>query len=176
MEAMAKKDRNFVVIPVAGSLALDTLADDTVLSVDLTGSLGEDLFVISTDLDWHVRGLTAGQGDPMTVGIAHSDYSDVEIREAVDGTFTSPDELIEKEQTQRKVRKSGSMVSMAGDNTHTELNFAPFFQKWSARTPARWSVGNGLALSGWIWNRSGGALTTGAILEFDGNIYGRWQR
>lgn len=174
--AKKKRDRNFVVIPVAGSLALSTLADDAVLSVDLTGSLGEDLFVISTDLNWYIKGLTAGQGDPMTVGIAHSDYSDTEIREAVDGTFTDPDELIEKEQTMRKVRKSGVMMIVAGADTDTQLVFVPFMTDRGSRTPAKWSVGDGHALSGWVWNRSGGALTTGATLDFDGNIYGRWQR
>lgn len=174
---MAKKrDRNFVVIPVAGSLALGTIGNDIVMSVDLTGSLGEDLFCISADLNWYVRGLTAGQGDPMTVGVAHSDYSDTEIRECVDGTYTSPDELIEKEQTMRKVRKSAQMMPLDDDNDHVILHAVPIFEGWSMRTRMGWSIGDGKAASAWIWNRSGGALTTGAVLEFDGNLYGRWQR
>ncbi len=170
------RDKNFVPIHVAGSVALDTLADDAVLSVDMTGSLGEDYFWLSCDLNWFVRGLTAGQGDPMTVGVAHSDYSDTEIREAVDGTFTDPDELIEKEQTMRKVRKSAVMMPLDDDNDHTQLQGVPLFDGWSMRTKTRWSIGDGHAPSAWIWNRSGGALTTGAVLEFDGTLYGRWQR
>ncbi len=168
---------NFVAIPFAGTLALSTLADNAVLTVDLTGSLGEDLWCVSMDVSAAIRGLTAGQGDPMTLIVAHSDYADSEILEAVDVTLVDPDDKIEQERARRLVRKVGVFQQEGQmDDTFTALRMLGRDRGPVVRQKLGWSVGDGFALSIGAWNRSGGSLTSGAIMDFDGTLFGRWQR
>ncbi len=132
---------------------------------------------MSTDLSASVRALTAGQGDPMTIGLAHSAYTDTEILEGVDVTLTDPDEKIEQERSRRLIRKVGVFHQEGQmDDTFTAMRMMSKYGSVVVRTPLRFTVGNDNALSLWVWNRSGSALTSGAVVEFDGNIYGRWLR
>ncbi len=165
------------MIPFAGSFTLGTLGDNTVIKTNLTGTLGEDLFCISADVSASMRSLTAGEGDPMTLVMAHSDYTVAEILEALDVTMTDPDDKIEQERSRRLVRKVGVFQQEGQmDDTFTALRMLGPDGSPLVRQKLRFSVGDGNAMSIGVWNRSGGALQTGALVEFDGNLYGRWQR
>ncbi len=167
----------FVAIPIAGSVALGTLGDNAVITVGSSGSYGEDLFIISVDLSASIRGLTAGEGDPMTLTISHSDYSDAEVQEALDVTLVDPDDKIEQERARRLVRKVGVFQQEGQmDDTFTALRALGRNGNPVMRQKCRFSIGDGFTLDIGVWNRSGGALQTGAQLEFDGTVYGRWQR
>ncbi len=172
-----KRDRNFVAIPFSASLALLTLADGASLSTDITSStFGEDLFAISVDLSAYIQALTAGEGDPMTVFVAHSDYSEAEIVENLDVSFVNPDDKVGQEQSRRLVRKVGVMRPEGGAGTHTEMQMIGRFGSRIVRQGLKFSIGNGFSLGAGVRNRSGSNLTTGSILRVDGTLYGRWQR
>ncbi len=166
-----KRKRNpkgFVAIPFSESLALSTLADNTVVKGSLlAGSLGEDLFCLSTDMQISMRDATPGQG-PIFVGIAHGDLSASEILEAIDASLLDPDDIIAKEQARRPVRKLG-YFSVGAESER--LN-----QGVTKRTKMRFSIGDGHTVASWAVNRSGATLTTGNVLRFTGTLYGRWQR
>ncbi len=174
----ARYRKSFVTIPFSNSVVLDTLADNTVLLQDLTGSLGEDLFWISLDISASIRGLTAGQGDPMTLIAAHGDYTSGEVLEALDVTLVDPDDKIEQERARRLVRKVGVFQQEGQmDDTFTGLRMkGPRGGGSVIRQKTGWSIGDGHAPAIGLHNRSGAALSSGAVMEFDGNIYGRWQR
>ncbi len=162
------------VIPVEGELALSTLANDTVIISGLTSSnFTEDMFIYSTDLSVYVNGLTAGQGDPMTVGIAHGDYSTVEVGEATDVELLGPAGKIQQEQADRLVRKITTLRS-DGVGVNTEMKGLNRDGGPIIRTKWRFVVENGKVPAIWLKNRSGAAFTTGATLRWDGYIYGRW--
>ncbi len=169
-----RRNRKLDVIPVEGTLALSTLADDTVVVSGLTSSnLTEDFFVISTDLSVMVNGLTAGEGEPMTVGISHGDYSAGEIGEATDVELLGPADKIQQEQADRLVRK---ITTLRGDGLNTQVEMKGLNRDGGPiiRTKWRFVIENGKTPAIWIKNRSGAALTTGATLRWDGYIYGRW--
>ncbi len=159
--------RNFVAIPFTFNLALSTLADDTVLKAAIA-TFGEDLFVISVDASWSLRGLTAGE-TPIEVGMNHGDLTVVEVEECLDAALTDPDDIIAKEQARRPVRRSGIFQGVSG--TDIVLNNGV-----AIRTPIRFSVGNDHSLDIWAYNRTGAVMTTGAVLQVGGTIFGRWQR
>ncbi len=164
-----RRNRNFVAIPFSTRLPLSTLADGTVLKGDVLGSdLGEDLYIVSIDAQIAIRGATAGEG-PILVGFAHDDLSVAEINEALEAELTDPDDIIAKERARRPVRKTGLFSVI---NANEVLNDGK-----AVRTKCRWSEGDGnhrIAL--WARNQSGATLSTGAILEWFGTVYGRWQR
>jgi len=162
--------KNFVAIPFNTQLALATLGSGDVLSISLLGAaLGEDLFIISMDSYVAIRSLTAGEV-PLFVGMAHGDLSVTEIQEAIDASLTDPDDIIARERARRPVRRMG--VFGDGVLTHQTLQY----NTDNRRTTVKFSVGDGHAINGWVGNESGGTLTTGAIVEWQGTIYGRWQR
>ncbi len=171
------RGKNFVALPVTGSLALSTLNDDTVLTTSLLGTnFTEDLYAISCDLSVSVRSLTAGQGDPMSIGIAHSDYSATEILEHISVALAGPGSKIEQERSRRLIRKTGVFQQQGNqDDSFTSMNMIGRDGSRIVRTTLKFTAQSGKALNLYVHNRSGGALSTGSVLEFDGTIFGRWR-
>ncbi len=170
----SRNSKNFVAIPVEGNLALSTLGSQAVLSANLIeGTLTEDIFVISSDLSASITGLSAGEGSPHELGIAHSDYTDVEIKENLDVVLLGPGSKIELERTRRLVRKVG-VANTFVNSGQTILEFIEKNGSRIIRTKWKFTVQNGKTLDIWVQNRSGATLTTGATLRWSGTIYGRW--
>ncbi len=162
------RGKNFVAIPFSAAITLGTLGVGTVINAGMLGaSLGEDLFCISVDINWALRGFTAAEG-PISVGVAHSDYSVGEIGENLDAELTDPDDKIQQERARRLVRRSGMFPGLASNEV---LN-----QGTPLRTTMKFSVGDTFNPSIWARNLGPSALTTGAIVQLDGTLYGRWQR
>ncbi len=170
------RNKNFVAIEVAGALALSTLADDAFISVGCQANFTEDFFAISADFSASINSLTAGQGDPSTLAVAHSDYSDAEVREALDiGSLTGPGDQIQMERGRRKVRKVATFQQEGNqDDTFTAMRAIGPNGSIRTRVKLRFLISDPFTLKIGVWNRSGSQLTTGGVLEFDGTIYGRW--
>ena len=156
-----------MVIPYSIEKALAGLNDETsVLQTLIT--CGEDLFVISIDGMWTLREATAREG-PIEVGFCHGDLSATEVTESLNAEQQDPDDIIQNERARRPVRRAGQFRVFDTEEmlpTHGDM----------LRTGCKFSVGDGHTVNCFIANRSGGSLTTGAIVEVNGNIYGRWQR
>ncbi len=160
--------KGFVAIPFSGTLALGTLADETVIKADLTAVFGEDLYIISVDALWALRDHTPGE-TPLQLGFSHGDLSTAEVLENLNAEVINPDDIIAKERARRPVRTVGHF-SKGGVGEQT-LNDGKLL-----RTKVKFMVGNGFSLSFWVCNRNGSSLTTNAIVEINGVIYGRWVR
>ncbi len=161
--------KGFVAIPFSATLALSTTADGAVLSGPLMAAFGEDIFVISVDIQFVIISLTAGQV-PIMVGFAHGDLSDTEIAEALGAELTDPDDIIARERARRPVRRVGNLVG--------DVNAVDLFLNGGVpvRQSIKMSIGDGHTLNMWAQNRTGATLTTGAILKAEGTMFGRWQR
>ncbi len=168
-KARRRKNRNFVAIPFQTQLSLGTLGDQTVVRFSLlNGNLLEDLYIMSIDATLILREHTAGEG-PLYTGFAHSDYSVAEIDEAIDvDGFLGPQLKIEQERARRLVRRWGTFRGLETDEIIARSDGG------HRRYKVRWVQEDGANVQGWIQNSSGGALTTGTVLEVDGYIYGRW--
>ncbi len=163
----SRRSRGFVAIPFFTEITLSTLAQNTALAQALL-TLGEDLYALSIDCLWSLKGLTPGEG-PVSVGFAHGDLTVAEITETLDASVSDPDDIIAKERARRPVRRAGLFSGIAA--TENLNNGVP------VRTKLRFSVGDGHSINAFAVNRSGAApLTTGGIVVLAGTIYGRWQR
>ncbi len=160
--------KNFVALPIRGSVALLTLADNALVKSNvLTGVFTEDFYAISIDIQCDILGLTNNEGIPHNWGINHSDYSVAEVTENLDVSLLGPGSKIEQERTRRLVRKGG--ILQASENV-TILRTP----ESSKRVTLRFMINDGFALEIWVRNRSGSALTTGASFNWFGDLYGRW--
>ncbi len=170
----SRNSKNFVAMPFNGTVALGTLADQAVVIDDaLGGNLTENLYAVSADLMAEVKGLTAGEGEPMVAGFAHGDYVATEIAENLNVVFLGPVDKIVQERTRRLVRKSGVFFGNS-DNTQTNMRLIGADGSRIIRTRLRFLLNESKSLSIFIQNLSTGALTTGASLVYSGTLYGRW--
>lgn len=161
--------KGFVAIPFSTFITLDTLADNTVIKANILGNdLAEDLFIISIDGLWTLRNLTGGE-TPIEIGLAHSDYTIAEILENLEIEVISPDAKIEMERAKRKIRRVG--IFAKGDRTDQGIG-----DGMPLRTKLLFTVGNSQNLALWARNISGATLTTGALIQGNGTIFGRWLR
>ncbi len=163
-----KNRRDFVAIPFSAAITLSTLADNIVLTDGLTNAFLEDLFVIAVDSLWSIHGLTAGEV-PIIFGFAHDDLNVTEIAEHLGAELIDPSDIITRERARRPVRKVGQFAR--GALTEQQLNNGLL-----ERTRIKFMVGDGHTLAAWVQNRSGATLTTGAIVEISGTLFGRWVR
>ncbi len=112
----------------------------------------------------------------MSVGVAHNDYTAAEVLENLDNEFLGPANKIAQEQSRRSIRTLGQLApegAQAGAET-----FLTAIGKDGSRymkAKCRFLISDGKTLAIWVWNRSGAALTTGAKVEWQGEIYGYWK-
>ncbi len=142
---------------------LGTLASDTVILVGMTGAGTTDYRCVSIKGIWTLVDLTPGEG-PITVGFAHSDYTVVEIKECLESVASISQGLkIEAERSNRLVRIVGTF---AGGNT--SLNDGR-----PIKTRLNWLMaeGGGNEVNMFAFNEGISALTTGADLNFVGDMW-----
>lgn len=162
-----KRNANFAAIPVSAALTLSTLADATLLSQVLVGTLAEDLWAIAAHLTWAIRGQTVGEG-PLFVGVADGDLTDAEIEEKIELVYVDPADRIAVERAGRAVRNAGAFPSIAIDEVIQDGKVI--------KTKMNFMEGNGKTIKFWVYNRSGAALTGGALIQVFGYVYGNWKR
>lgn len=164
----SKGRRGYTAIPFQASGSLGTLGNGTVLAVPLLpAAFSEDFYCLSVKAQLALHGVTTGEG-PIGCGYAHDDLTVAEIAEKLDASLTDPDDIIARERARRPVRMAGSFPTIAIDEV---LNDGV-----PVKTPIKFMIGDGHSLTGYVQNRSGTALTTGATVLFDGVMFGRWVR
>lgn len=156
--------RGIEAIPVDVAMALSTLADNTVLALDLM-PLQQDCYVISGDLEVALTGQTAGQG-PIAVGITMDQLTVAQIKEAIEAAPQSQADIIAREQARRPVRRIGQFPGL---NTDEVLNNGNTF-----RVRIKFPLAADADLQMYAHNKSGSALSGGAFLHITGKIYLRW--
>ncbi len=155
----------FQVLKVNVTSALGTLGTATVADVELTALQDAKFKVISADLLLAIRDLTPGEG-PIEIGIFNGDLSNTEVGEALDATPVSQSDIIPIERLKRPVRLAGIF---SGQLAHETLNDGK-----RMRIKLRTILNNGTQLAVFMRNQGGAALTTGAVVNISGQIYGYW--
>lgn len=144
-------------------MALGTLADQTAIAEIFDNVADGKTFLVSIHAAYALRGLAVGEG-PIIFGVAHSDYSATEIEEYLEttGSWKTGDKIAQ-EQARRKVR----IIGLFDGNTQDEKFKNGEIQK----TPLKFTIEEAQSLKLWAYNKSGAALTTGAVLTADGSVW-----
>lgn len=154
------------MIPVNITFSLSMLNSETALASTMT-ALSDDFWAQSADLTWTIRLQTAGEA-PIFCGIANGDLTVVEIKEALNASPISRSDIVAREHARRPVRKVGAFNSPTTDD-FTLNDGKP------VRTTIKMYMAEGTELNAYVFNASGGALTTGAVVRVWGSIYGSWK-
>ncbi len=149
----------------SASLALVTTTSNSVVSVALSDTVDDSVYAISLDARLALRNHTAGEG-PIVVGVAHSDYTAAEVEECLEAVASwDRGDKIALEQAARKVRTIGTFSGVATEET---IN-----QGMPIRTRLGFMLELGTTLDWWAWNKSGATLTTGSVVEANGQVWAR---
>ncbi len=151
-------------VRISAALGLSTLGSVTVLTGTFTGISDAQYRLMSTKSTWDLIGQTEGEG-PIVVGLAHSDYTVTEIKEALEAAAAiSQGDKIANEKANRLVRIIGTF----GGGANSVLNDGR-----PVKTRFNWNIAIGDASVLFAYNDSGSALTTGAVLNVNGEVWVR---
>ncbi len=147
----------------SSSLALLTTAGNTVVSGALADTVVDRVWLSSMDIRSALRNVTVGEG-PIVYGVAHGDYTAAEIEECLEavGSWDRSDQIA-VEQANRKVRTIGVFGAILAEETLNNGN--------PKRVRLGFILEDGQTLQMWAWNKSGATLTTGAVIEGNGQVY-----
>lgn len=150
---------------------LGTLASGVLKGDNFDESVTEKTLVSSIVGVWAIDQLSLAQG-PLLVGIAHSDYTDVEIQEVLDATnsWTKSDKVAQ-EVAKRLVRIIGVFQGDGATVADYSLNDGK-----PIKTKLNWMLETGQTLKMWTQNRSDSALSvTVPIVRLSGHA-NLWSR
>ncbi len=138
-------------------LALGTLASRTLISDIFDNVVEEKTLVSSLVASWSLGQFTQAVNDgPITVGVAHSDYTDPEIETVLESTGSwKQGDLIQQEIGLRKVRIIGTFQQVDISLGNAVLNNGK-----PIKTKLNWLLMTGQSLRLWAYNGGASALAT----------------
>ncbi len=163
---MAKKGRTPVrKLKVSENLALGALGSGSGVTADFDSVVDDTTFLLSIEASWS-RGDGPGDQGPIAFGVAHSDYDLAEIVEwhTATGAWDRGD-LIANEIRKRKIRQIGTFAGATPQETLN--NGVPM------KTPLKFLVSDGQTLQLWAINQDASVLTTGQVINADGQVWAK---
>ncbi len=162
---------NYLKGNVDEELSLGTLAAVTLVGQDFDEVLAERSILTSLVATWAMQEFTpiAGVG-PITVGIAHSDYTDVEIEQFIEntGSWNPASKVQSKEIGSRLIRKVGTFFPRG---TGASNQPDPLNDGRPIKTKLNWTLITGSTLKVWAYNEGSGAIaTTVPIVSLQGHV------
>ncbi len=147
-------------------VALGTLAAKTLIGAALDQVMTESGRISSVVATWAMNDFTDEVGDgPISVGLAHSDYSDAEIEEQFEQSSNwDLGNKIAREQANRLVRLIGVFST-----TGVALSVDALNDGKPIKTKLNWGLTTGDTVKIWGYNHGTAALTTGAIVKVRGH-------
>jgi hypothetical protein len=154
-------------LPIRERAAMGAVGDGAAVGIDVSDTVTEKTLISSIVVGIGLNDFTAGEG-PVGVFVAHSDYTDQEIEEALE-TSTSWDEgdLVAREKANRKVRLLG-MAQIEDDGEEV------LFDGRQRKFKLNWILEAASTLQFGVYAQ-GGALTSGGQLDILGHANG-WSR
>ncbi len=165
-----RRFRRYIRGNVEEQLVLTTLGPGVIVGTAFDEAVVERTFVSSLVATWSMAEFTPATDDgPITVGISHGDYTDVEIAEWMDNTASwSEADLVQQEVAKRKIRKVGTFL---GPGVGGATNRSVLADGRLIKTKLNWILTTGQTLRMWAMNEGASALgTTAPIIRVNGHV------
>ncbi len=149
-------------------LNLGTLAAKTLVGVLFDETVSERALISSLVAAYSMREYTPAIADgPILIGVAHGDYTDVEIEAFIEATKSwEESDLVAQEVNKRKIRKIGIFEVPVNANDGVTLNDGK-----SIKTKLNWILTSGQTLRLWAYNMGSSALaTTAPVVSAQGHV------
>lgn len=154
------------------SLAIGTLASNTILTGVLFTNGTDRKYIISADLTWTWSEVTAGDG-PLDVGLAHGDYSAAEILQWFASASFDQSNKIAAEQNRRLIRQAGT-ISADKEGVGSGAILAGQLADGSLkRIKLNMVLEGAQAVNVWVRNVDASAFQTGSLLRVTGKVWYR---
>lgn len=156
------------------SQALGTLGNATAILIGTKLALTDDFRLLKANVLAHIVGLTAGEGNGLFFGLADGDLSLSEIKTVIEnGQALDANDVEGNNRAQRPVwllsQFDGGVADVAG--SFKGEGGAPMLV-----VKPRWSFSATKSWNWFVYNRSGGALQTGATVFLNTTCFGVWIR
>ncbi len=163
-----RKFRRYLKGQISRQLDLGTLAARTLISGIVGDTVKERTWLSSVKLAWSLSKFTIALDDgPIMVGVAHSDYTDVEIEAWIESTGSWDEaDLVQQEIGRRKIRRVG-VIAPAPDGANVP---AVLSEGRMVHTKCGWILNAGQTVRIWAYNMGASALaTTDPDLDAEGH-------
>ncbi len=147
-------------------LSLSTLAPKDVIAADQGDVLTEKAWLSSVRCSWSLDNLTPTGGvGPIVCGVAHSDYTAVEIEEWLENAASwERADMVGQEVARRKIRRVGTFHMAPTATESAVLNDGK-----QLLTKCGWMLTTGQTLRVWAYNAGTAAVdTTVPIMDVNG--------
>ncbi len=169
---MAKKPQrrmNLRMVRVQNKIGAGNLATLKVAIGDITDVATDPYRLVTIKASYSWVDVAAIIDDGFDFGVAHGDYTAVEIEECLDAqSAIDRGDKIASEKSNRLIRQIGSIRSPANPSATGSMIFADGRQ---VKTRLNWYMSTGDKLKGWIRNSSGVVWSTGSSLNVAGQIW-----
>ncbi len=165
-----RKYRRYLRGNVDHQLDLGTLAANTLVGSLLTGVVEEKAWVSSMIALWALTQFTEGSDiGPITVGVAHSDYTDAEVEEFIENAGSwSQGNKVAQEVARRKIKIVGVFSTEAGSSA-SDVNVLADGRL--IRTKLNWMLTTGQTIRIWAFNEGSNPIgTTTPDLDVKGHV------
>ena len=164
---LRKRDPNFQEWPTNVGLSLSTLAGNGIIQTGIL-TVDDNIRVVSCELFWSLDGLTVNDG-PIGVGLSHGDYQDSEISEYINAKPTTRNDKIQQERASRgrTIKKVGQFH---GNAVNQVLNDGK-----PIKTRLFMDINQASTLNMYVQNMGPSQLSSGAVVELNGKIWGHWK-
>ncbi len=172
---MAKKDDNLVIIRETLTITPLGLANVTAIKGVQAVAITDDFRIIKTEFSAVASGITSGQGFDWNLFLVNDDLTAVQIAQSISaqGPKNAADTDL-KEDSNRFVKRMGVLGIALGSETvkpFVGLENSPLIEK-----VVRWSFSKGVGWNWALWQNTGSAITTGALVKIVATHYGVWIR
>ncbi len=139
-------------------LAMPGLAANTLVSTPFDEVVEEKTLISSIVATHSLSNFTIGDDKgPISVGVAHSDYTSAEIEEVIElASGWTRGNKVSQEIAKRLVRKIGTFSGPPGGG----LGTAVLNEGKPIKTKLNWSITTGFTLKLWAYNHGTGAIAT----------------
>lgn len=168
------KDGKGVIIRESREQALGILADKTVIFIGTKLATLDDFRMLKTEVNAFLDGGTAGDVGGLLIGLADGDLSTSEIAAGmVVNAPLGPNDVVGGNVAMRPSWIIGALVA---DGSGTQGHFRGEGNSPNIKFNPRWTFAQTKAWNFFIYNNTGHALTTGAVVELLTKDFGVWVR
>ncbi len=167
------KDNKGAILRESTTLTIGAIASGAAAIAVTDITLTEDFRLMKSEINAHVIGLTSGEGAGLVFGIANGALSAAEIQAAliVDGP-TGPSDRPAAEVAERRVKVLGMVRK--GTLPDTEMAIEGHNGSLMIVHKGPWTYTNTDKWDWFLFNFSGGNITTGASVRILATHYGMW--
>ncbi len=154
-----RKFRRYLRGAIDVALDIGTLAANTLVSVISGAVVNERTFISSIVATHSLSNVTpAGDRGPLSVGVAHSDYTDAQIEEWIENTGSwNEGAKVSQEIARRKIKRIGTFTQPDDPAAQVVLNDGK-----PIKTKLNWILLQGQTVRYWAFNEGSSAYATTA--------------